>query len=85
MPVGVHFGQAGLNDFFVPRIGGANEVIVGQTQGGGEGFPIFGQLIAIGLRVLALGLGGLLDFLAMLVEAGQEENFLPETAARGRQ
>ncbi len=74
-----------LDKLLVARVGGADEVTVRQFQPGGESFPDPRQFITISLRVLALRLGDLLDFLAVLVQAGEEENLLPKgCAAHGR-
>ena len=81
MSGGVELGENRLHDFLVARFGGADEIVVGQAQFRGERLPTDGQFIAVGLRGFALGVGGLLDFLAMLVEAGQEKNLLAERAA----
>ena len=64
--------------------GGADEIVVGQFQFFGERLPVRGELVAICLRVFLLGLRRLLDFLAVLVEAGQEKNFLSQAAPRPR-
>ena len=41
-----------------------------------------GQFITIGLRDLCLPHGGLLDLLAVFIEAGEKENFLAQAAVR---
>ena len=68
----------------MPGLRGADEIIVGQPEPGGEGHPVRGQLIAILLRHFVLGESSLLDFLAVLVEAGEEENFFAEQPVRAR-
>ena len=47
-----------------------------------ERLPIGGEIIAVGLGCFTIGLRGLLDFLAVFIETGKIENFLPETPAR---
>ena len=80
----VNLREAGLNDFLVARFGGADEIVVGQFQLFRKGLPILCEFIAIRLRCLALGNRGLLDFLAMFIEAGEEEDLLSQTASRPR-
>ena len=84
MAGGLEFGQSGLDIFLVARLGGADKIVVGQLEPLGEGQPVGGDGIAIFLWILFLGQGGLLDLLAMLVQAGQEENLLAEAAAGPR-
>ena len=80
----VHLREAGLDDCLVSRVGGADKIVVGQFQFFGECLPIRRQLVAISLGRFAFGLRGLLDLLAVFVEAGQEKSFLTEAAARPR-
>ena len=78
--LGMELGEDGGDDFLVTGLGGADEVVVGEAQLAGEGFPLHGETVAVGLRVLALGGGGLLDLLAMFIETGQEEDLVAEAA-----
>jgi hypothetical protein len=55
---------------------------VGEVEAFGQGFPGDGQFVAVGLGFEALGLGGLFDFLSVLVQAGEEEDLVAEAAAR---
>ena len=84
MAGGVELGERGLDEFLVARLGGADEIVVGQFQFFGERLPVRRELVAIGLRGFAFGDGGLLDLLAVLVEAGQEKNLLAQAAPRPR-
>ena len=77
---GMKFGQNSLHDFFMARFGRADEVIIGQLERGRKLLPNRGQFIAISLWGLALGHRRLLDFLAVLVQAGQKKRLLPEAA-----
>ena len=78
----VESSEDGLNDFAVTRGGGADEIVVGEVEAFGQGFPGDGQSIAISLGFEALGLGGLLDLLSMFIQAGEEEHVVAEAAAR---
>ena len=80
----VDLGEAGLDEFLVARLRGADEIVVGQLQFFGKRLPVRRELVAISLRRFAFGQGGLLDLLAVFVQAGQEKNFLPEAAPRPR-
>ena len=82
VPLGMELGENRLHHLLMPRLGGADEIVVGQLQLRGKGLPHRSQLIAIGLRTLALGHCRLLDFLAVLIQAGQEERLLPQAAPR---
>ena len=64
----------------VARLGGADEIVMGQLQLFGERLPVRREAVAVGLRILLVGLRRLLDFLAMLVQAGQEKNLLAQAA-----
>ena len=66
------------------RLGGADEIVVGQFQLLGERLPVGRQFVAVGLRRFAFRQRRLLDLLAVLVEAGQEEDLLPQAAPRPR-
>ena len=80
----MEFGEDCLDELLVARLGGADEIVVGQFQFFRERLPIGRQLVAIGLRRFAFRLRGLLDLLAVLIQAGQEENLLPQAAPRPR-
>ena len=71
-----------LHEFLVARLRGADKIVVGQLQFFGERLPVRRERVAVSLRVFPLGMRGLLDFLAVLVEAGQEKNLLAEAAPR---
>src|SRR6185436_7954956 len=62
------------------RLGGADEIVLGKIQFGGKRLPEEGEIVAVGLRLLAFRHCGLLNFLSVLVEAGQEKRLLSETA-----
>ena len=80
----MELGEDGGDDFLVTGLGGADEVVVGEAELAGEGFPLHGEAVAVGLRVLAFGSGGLLDLLSVFVEAGQEEDLVTEAAVGAR-
>jgi hypothetical protein len=82
MAGGVEFGERSLHKFLVAGLGGADEIVVGQLEFPGEGLPVGGEGVAVFLRVLLFGLRGLLDLLTVFVQAREEEDFLPEAAAR---
>src|SRR5258708_25975746 len=82
MALGMEFRENGLHDLFVPRLGGADKVVIGQLKLICKGRTDSGQIIAISLRGATLGNGGLLHLLTMLVEAGEKECFLAHAAAR---
>ena len=63
---------------------GAHEVVIGNAELLDERLPILRQPVAIRLGILPGGLGGLLDFLAMLIQAGQVKDLLAKTPARAR-
>ena len=63
------------------RFRGADKVVVGKIQFFGERLPDGGQLVAVGLRLFPVVQGGLLDFLAVFIEAGQKKNLLAQAAA----
>ena len=84
MPFGMEPGEKPLHDFLMPRFGGANKIIIGQFQFCREGFPTRRQVVAIGLRGFPFGEGCLLDFLTVLIQAGQEESLLSQAPARSR-
>ena len=79
-PGGVQFGEDGLDEVLVAGAGGADEIVVGQFEFLRERLPIRGESVAVSLRRFAIGLGGLLDFLAVFIKAGEEKNFLSKTA-----
>ena len=81
MAGGIQLGERGLHEFLVARLGGADEIVIGEFEFFGECLPVGGERIAIGLRIFFIGLRGLLDFLAVFVEPGEEEDFLAEAAA----
>jgi hypothetical protein len=66
----------------VPRLGGANEVVVGELQRPRELPPVVRQPVAIRLRILAFALRDLLDLLPMFIEARQKERVVAEAALR---
>ena len=78
----MQFGEYRLHHFLMPRFGGADEIVVGQLQFGGKRLPDGRQIIAIRLRAFPFGHRRLLDFLAMFVQAGQEERLLAQAAMR---
>jgi hypothetical protein len=80
----VKLGQDRLDDFLVPNLGSADKIVIAQIQFCDEGFPNGGQVIAILLRAFAFGYCCLLNFLPMLIQPGQEEDFLAETSMRTR-
>src|SRR3954462_13265226 len=80
MPSGMKLRQRGLDDFFMARFGGANEIIDREVELLDERAPIFGESIAIFLRRFAVAKRGLLDFLAMFIEASEKENVIAQTA-----
>ena len=73
-----------LDEFLVTRLGGADEIIIGQFKFLRKRLPVGGQFVAVGLRCFAFGDGGLLDLLAVFVQAGQGKNLLAQTAPRPR-
>src|SRR5712691_3941678 len=70
--------QNGLDYLLMARIGGANKVIISELEPRRKGFPDLGEVIAIGLGRLSFANGGLLNFLAVLIEASQKECFLTQ-------
>ena len=48
---GVEFGEDGLHEFLVARLGGADEIVVGEFELLGKRLPVSGESIAIGLGV----------------------------------
>ena len=74
----LELGEDGLNDGLMAFVGRANEVVDAQIEGVWKFTPFDGQLIAVGLRGLTLGTGGLLDLLTVFVEAGEEEDLVTE-------
>ena len=60
----------------------AYEIVIGDPKLLDERLPILSEPVAISLRILSGRLGGLLDFLAMLIQAGQVKDLLPKTSAR---
>ena len=82
MPVVVQLLQHRLHERLVSGGRSAHEVRVGQVQSPGERLPDRGELVAVHLRILALGLGCGLHLLAVFIEAGQVKHLLPETAMR---
>ena len=65
-----------MHNLFVTRFGRANEVVVGQVQSLSKGFPGSREFVAIFLRGLLIGGRRLLHLLAVLIQAGQEKDFL---------
>src|ERR1019366_5317578 len=80
MAGGVELRERGLDKFLVARLRGANEVVIRQLQFFGERLPVCREFVAVFLRTFFLCLRRLLDFLAVLVEAGQKKNLLAEAA-----
>src|SRR5882762_3638182 len=78
MSGGVKFCEDGLNEFFVARFGRTDEIVVGESEFFGKCLPIGSQFVAIRLRTFSLRQRGLLHLLSVLVESGEEKNFLPE-------
>ena len=76
----LEFGQDGLNELLVPGAGSADKIVVGEFELLRKRLPIGGETVAVILGRFAIGLRGLLYFLAVFVETGKIENFLPETA-----
>ncbi len=68
--------QAMLHDAHMARLGRADEVVVGNSQERPELLEALCHLIRKGLRRLARRRRGLLDFLPVLIGAGQEEHGL---------
>ena len=84
MPFGVKARQDGLDDGFVARFGGAHEIVVGKVQLCGERLPNGRKLIAVGLGTFPARHCHLLDFLAVLIQPGQEERLLSQATVRPR-
>jgi hypothetical protein len=84
MSGGVQLCERGLDKFFVSRLCGADKIVIRQFEFFSKRLPVVREGIAIFLRIFFLRLRRLLDFLAVFVEAGQEKNFLSETAPRAR-
>ena len=80
----MEFCEDGLDDFLVARLGGADEIVVGQFEFLRKRLPVNRQFVAVSLRRFALGLRGLLDLLAVFVQPGQEKGFLTQAATRPR-
>src|SRR5688572_3188200 len=80
MARGMKFGKDGLNERFVARLAGADEIVERQVDALCELLPKDCEVVAILLRRLAFALSRLLDFLAMLIQAGQKEHFGAEAA-----
>src|SRR5882672_9257877 len=78
-------GEDGLDDFFMPRLRSADEIVVGEFQLDSEGLPACRELITIGLRSLALGDGRLLDLLSMFIQSGEVVRLVPQTALKPRE
>jgi hypothetical protein len=78
MAGGVELREDRLNDRFVAVFGGANEIVIRELEAGGETFPVLGEVVAVLLRVFALGVGGLLDLLAVFVKAREEKGLSAE-------
>src|SRR5680860_349019 len=64
----------------VARVGGADEEVVGRVDGRHQRFELGGVAVGQLLRRHTLALGGVLDRLAMLVGAGEEEDILAALA-----
>ncbi len=82
MACGLELGQRRLHVFFVPRLGGADEIIIRQVERLRERHPVGRKRVAISLRVLLFRQGRLLHFLAVLVEAREKEDLLTQAAPR---
>ena len=76
----VQFGQNRLDGSFVARLGGADEIVVGEAQIRGKCLPGGRQLIAISLGRFALGLGDLLHLLAVFIRARQKKHLFTQGA-----
>src|SRR5579883_156213 len=73
-----------LHSLLVPRLGCANEVVVGATQAGCKSLPLRCQFITIVLRCFSFGKGGLLNFLPVFVKTRQKESLHAHAATRAR-
>src|SRR5439155_2438233 len=62
------------------RLRSADKVVVGKIQPFRKRLPGRGQFVAIRLRFFPAVQRGLLDFLAVFIEAGEKKNILAETA-----
>ena len=80
----VESGQSRLHHCLVTRLGGANKVVYGKTQYFGQLLKKCRELVTIFLRLLICLKRGLLDFLAVFIDAGQEKHFVPQAALRPR-
>src|SRR4051812_18600870 len=69
----------------MPRVRGANEMIVADVQPVPRGFEALRILVAMRLRGYAALFSGLLDLLPMLVRAGQEERLVAQKLVVARQ
>ena len=72
------------DDLLVACIGGADEVVVGDTQFFDKRLPVTGQFVSVSLHILAGSFGGLLHFLAVLIEAGEKKRLFAQATARPR-
>ena len=62
------------------RLRGSNEISDRKSQRVGERFPVFGEIVAILLRVFSFGDGRLLHLLAVLIEPRQKKDIALQTA-----
>ncbi|GIT38386.1 MAG: hypothetical protein Ct9H300mP7_3070 [Verrucomicrobiota bacterium] len=60
----------------------ADEVGICKVQGASKPLPDYRKIIAVRLRIFAIGLGCCLDLLAVLIEAGQIKHLLPQAGVR---
>ena len=74
---GIELRKNRLHEFLVARLRGADKIVVRQVEFFRERLPVRREFIAISLRIFSFGMRGLLDFLAVFVQAGQKKNFLP--------
>jgi len=82
MSVVMELLQHRLHERLVARGGGADKIRIGQVQPRGERLPDRGELIAVHLRILALGRGRGLHLLAVFIEAGEVKHLLPQATMR---
>ena len=76
MQVGEDFLDAG----FVARVGGGGPSIVGDVEPFPEGEEFAGDVVGVLLRFDAFFFSGFLDFLPMLIHAGEEVDFFAHHA-----
>jgi hypothetical protein len=80
----MELGEDLLNDLFVARLGRAHKIVIRAAEPGDKGLPAGGQFVAIRLGSFSFGYGSLLNFLTVLVQASQEEGFLPKASMSSR-